>query len=290
MTKKVFLVTGASSGIGLDTVKTLAQQGHQVYAGVRTQASQNRLRLLTNVVPLILDVSCQEHIDKAVEVIATQSGRLDGLVNNAGLGGLGGVLDWTMTELQQLFAVNVFAPINLVKKCFDLLLHSGGRVVNIGSQGGLITSPFFGPYTMSKAALDTYSDVLEQELRHTGIYVSLVQPGNIATNMESNSKVISIERLQRAKPAFAQLVEPMLQNLLKEQIVDAKIRKPSKVDIVTEVILQALFDETPKKRYVVGTRFEAERLLNELMQRIAQVNESQALGYSDEQLIELLRQ
>jgi NAD(P)-dependent dehydrogenase (short-subunit alcohol dehydrogenase family) len=186
MDKRVALITGCSSGIGRALAEAFRRQGFLVVATARRAADVASLRH-DGWDAVALDVTKAESIALAVAHIKKDFGRLDVLVNNAGYGQFGALLDLEPDDLRRQFETNVFAPLALVRAALPCLLASGdARVVNIGSVSGILTTPFAGAYCASKAALHSLSDALRMELAPFGIHVITVQPGAIASRMGEN--------------------------------------------------------------------------------------------------------
>jgi short-subunit dehydrogenase len=139
------LVTGASSGIGNHLTYYLAERYHLVYATVRKDEDLAALAQIQNVLPIQLDVQNSNHITAALKLITMKGKGLYGLVNNAGIGGLGMFNTWTDEEIFEIFDINVFGPHRMINAFVRMLIESKGKIVNIGSQGGMITSKYFGP-------------------------------------------------------------------------------------------------------------------------------------------------
>ena len=283
MKQLAVLVTGAGSGIGLATTRALLQAGHAVFAGARRQAHLQMLQELgATAVPL--DVCDAAQVQQAALTVAqavAQAGHgLHGLVHNAGVGGLGVLQRWPDDELHALFDTNVYGPQRLTRALLPQLLAARGRVVCIGSQGGSITMPFMGPYTMSKFALEAYADCLRQELAPHHVGVSIVQPGAVATDIGDNGRAGTMRRLQATEPPFADAAAAVLASMKTpsaprpEEPESAGNRRAAAPEKVAQVVLQALFDETPQARYLVGTRWEGDRVITALIERLLDANAS----------------
>jgi len=187
ISQKVFLVTGCSTGIGAALAARLAQEGHVVYAGARS-ADRVQVDDAARIRPLTLDVGNDAHVAAALHTIAAEHGRLDGLVNNAGFGAMGPLVEMPLEQVRAQFDTNVFAPLNLVQQSIGLLRESkNGLVVNIGSVTGVFSVPFSGAYNSSKAAIHVLSDVLRMELAHCNVHVMTVYPGGVASEFGSNA-------------------------------------------------------------------------------------------------------
>jgi NAD(P)-dependent dehydrogenase (short-subunit alcohol dehydrogenase family) len=289
------LVTGASSGIGNDLTRSLAGQGHTVYATARQDEHLAELARIENVVPVFMDVRDPDMIMDALRLITRRGGGLYGLVNNAGIGELGFCSTWNDQDLIDIFDVNVFGPFRLTNACLPLLLESHGRVVNIGSQGGMISKKYYGPYTMTKHALEAYTVALGEELASHGVKVSIVQPGGIVTNIGNNSQPGTVARFKRAEPPFREEARAILESFNQpapgpdETAAESENnRKPSPPEIVTRAVEEALFSETPKQRDLVGTKWEGDRVIHALLDKLLDENDNPQHNYSQVELTALL--
>jgi len=289
------LVTGASSGIGAHLTRYLTERGHFVYATARKDKDLETLNQIESVTPIQLDVRSPKQIKAAHELIQEQGAGLYGLVNNAGIGGLGMMSTWTDEEMYEIFDVNVFGPHRMTNAFVRLLIESKGRIVNIGSQGGMITSKYFGPYTMTKFALEAYTEALHQELISYRVHVSVVQPGGIITDVGSNAMPGILARFQRAEAPFDEEAQQILQGFnqppqqSEESAVDEPEsetnRKPSSPKIVSTAVYDALFSDKPKMRYLVGTQWEGDRVINGLISKLLDENDNPQHNYSRDDLI-----
>jgi len=300
-TMRSVLVTGASSGIGNATARYLAERGCRVYGTVRNEKAAAELRRIPNVTPLRCDVTKPDQIREAVESVTAAGHGLYGLVNNAGLGELGMVSTWTDEELFHMFDVNVFGPFRMTNAFLPLLVESKGRIVNIGSQGGMLSKNYYGPYTMTKHALESYTQTLRVELEPYGVIASVVQPGGIVTNIGAASHEGTVARFRRAQPPFREEAEQILGFLTAlppggasanddatAQEESESNRKPSSPKIVAEAVYDALFSPAPKLHYLVGTKWEGDRVINALLSKLLDENDNPKHNYSREQLVALL--
>jgi NAD(P)-dependent dehydrogenase (short-subunit alcohol dehydrogenase family) len=301
-TTRSVLVTGASSGIGNATARYLAERDCLVYGTVRNEEAATRLREIPNVVPLMLDVTKPDEIADAVRTVTDAGRGLYGLVNNAGLGDLGMLSTWTDEELFHMFDVNVFGPFRMTNAFLPLLLESKGRIVNVGSQGGMLAKNYYGPYTMTKHAIEAYTETLRAELEPYGVLASVVQPGGIATNIGAASHEGTVARFRRAQPPFREEAEQILAYFSappppqEDTADDASAaesdanRKPSSPEIVAMAVYDALFSPAPKLHYLVGTKWEGDRVINALIAKLLDENDNPKHNYSRDELVRLLDQ
>jgi NAD(P)-dependent dehydrogenase (short-subunit alcohol dehydrogenase family) len=181
---KIILVTGGSSGIGEAIARVLTQHRHVVYAGSRTVRDDAPHKAGFN--QITLDVTDESSIQRAVDRIVAQHGRIDVLINNAGLGMAGPVENTSDSEARLIFNTNVFGVLNTCRICTPHLRASRGMIINITSIGGVFGLPFRGIYCSSKFAVEGISEGLSLELKPHGVRVVLLQPGDVKTNINAN--------------------------------------------------------------------------------------------------------
>ena len=180
------LITGCSSGIGRAMAHAFKAAGHEVWASARKPEDVAQLSAL-GFNAIQLDVNDQTQLAQLAEWLAHNGGGLDVLINNAGYGAMGPLLDGGVAGMQQQFETNVFSVVGVTRALFDLLRRNKGLVVNIGSVSGVLVTPFAGAYCASKAAVHALSDALRMELAPLGIRVLEVQPGAIDTHFAKNA-------------------------------------------------------------------------------------------------------
>lgn len=182
MKQQVILITGGSSGIGYETAKSLAKQGHIVYAAAR------RVELMKplcewGVHPLSLDVTDEASMQTAVSTLLSEQGRIDVLINNAGYGSLGAVENVTPEEAHRQLEVNVFGLARLIQLVLPTMrAQHSGRIINIASIAGKVTLANCGWYNVSKFAVEALSDALRMEVKPYGIKVVIIEPSAIKTD------------------------------------------------------------------------------------------------------------
>lgn len=184
---KNVLITGCSSGIGWTLALEFQQRGYRVWATARNLQSLQDLAD-KNIQLLSLDVNSESQVEEVVQTIIKTDGHLDMLVNNAGYGSMGPLIDLPGEELEHQFSTNVFAPMRLIRKVApQMCARKQGTIVNIGSVSGVLCTPFSGSYCASKAAFNVLSDVLRMELKPFGIRVVTVQPGAVQSRFADNA-------------------------------------------------------------------------------------------------------
>jgi NAD(P)-dependent dehydrogenase (short-subunit alcohol dehydrogenase family) len=247
------LVTGASSGIGAATARSLAENGCGVFAGVRTEGDARRIQtsLSPSVVePLVFDVTDPESIRRAADGLRDSTALLDGLVNNAGIAVPGPLEALDPADLRHQLEVNVVGQLAVTQAFLPALRAAVGRVVFVGSIAGKAAVPYAGAYNASKYALEGLADALRQELSEAGVAVSLIEPGVVDTPIWHKA----LDRLRNLAPT---LEGPVLADH-RDGLADFEHRleqaperglEPEKV---ADVILEALTTERPDSRYPVG--------------------------------------
>ena len=167
---KSILVTGASTGIGRNLAETLAENGYHVYAGARKDADLAELDAIDNITAVRLDVTKQDQVDAAVEMINEKGTGLYGLVNNAGVGGGGQVVDTPIEDQSFVYAVNVEGVYRTTKAFAPMVMESNGRIVTTGSIAGTLSAfPGFSAYAGSKHWIEAYTDTLATEMEPHGV-------------------------------------------------------------------------------------------------------------------------
>lgn len=176
MDKKIAVLTGGTSGIGMQTALALKSAGYTVYELSR------RAQGIEELNHLVADVTDEAAVKKAVDEIVVREGKIDVLVNNAGFG-ISGAVEFTKTEdAKRLFDTNFFGMVNMNRAVVPVMREAGqGRIVNISSVAGQIPIPFQTYYSAAKAATNSYTMALANELRPYGVTVCAVQPGDIKT-------------------------------------------------------------------------------------------------------------
>ncbi|UVL03117.1 MULTISPECIES: SDR family oxidoreductase [Pseudomonas] len=181
------LITGCSSGIGRALANAFRDAGHEVWATARKPEDVEQLSA-AGFTARQLDVNDSDALTQLADELQARHAGLDVLINNAGYGAMGPLLDGGVDAMRQQFETNVFAVVGVTRALFPLLCRARGLVVNIGSVSGVLVTPFAGAYCASKAAVNALSDALRLELAPFGIRVMEVQPGAIASQFASNAQ------------------------------------------------------------------------------------------------------
>lgn len=195
MADKVVLISGASAGLGQAAAEALAQQGHRVY-GTSRRAQWPREAIVAGR-PLIvpMDVTRDDSVEAVVRFVLEREGRLDVLVNNAGMGIAGALEDTSVEEARSQLETNLFGVHRLCRAVLPTLrAQRRGLMINVSSIGGIVTLPFQGFYSASKFALEAYSDALRLEVAPFGIDVCLVEPGDFRTGFTAARQLVSGHR------------------------------------------------------------------------------------------------
>lgn len=185
--KKVILVTGASSGLGLATATALVAAGHTVYGASRSAGKNKDVSFK----PLTMDVTDDASVAAAVDTIIKAEGKIDVLINNAGNGITGPLYAMPVEYAKKQFEVNFFGVVRVCSAVLPAMIEKGaGLVINVGSLAGLFGLPYQGLYSASKFAIEGYSESLRMELRNTGVKVTVLNPGDFKTDFTGNREKV----------------------------------------------------------------------------------------------------
>ncbi|MFI1355623.1 oxidoreductase [Streptomyces sp. NPDC020898] len=238
-TRPVALVTGASSGIGKETARALAAAGFEV---IGTGRKTSGLTPPAGVTYLDLDVGSDDSATAAVGEVIERFGRIDVLVNNAGIGSAGGVEENSVAQAQSVFNINVFGVMRMTKAVLPHMRAQGsGRVINISSVLGVIPQPFMAFYVSAKHAIEGYSESLDHEVREHGVRVLLVQPAYTRTSFDTNAA-----QPDTPLPLYAE------RRRVFDEVMAEAMEKGDDPAVVAKVIVTAATDKKPKLRYTAG--------------------------------------
>lgn len=246
MTKKVALVTGASSGIGYDTAVKLQKAGFTVYGAARRVEKMKELEN-KGIKIIALDVTDETSMTTCVDTIIGNEGRLDVLINNAGFGSYGTIEDVPMEEARMQIEVNVFGLARMTQLVLPhMRKNKFGRIINISSMGGKVYSQYGGWYHATKHAVEAISDCLRLETKEFGIDVVVVEPGGIKTDWG----IIAADKLERTAEGSA------YKKGIKESADRMRKRYSgnnlSDVSVISKTIVKGATARKPKTRYLIG--------------------------------------
>ncbi|MGB1270488.1 MAG: SDR family NAD(P)-dependent oxidoreductase, partial [Endozoicomonas sp.] len=231
--KKNVLITGCSSGIGRTLALDFENRGYRVWATARRLESIQNLAE-KNIFIEPLDVTCEEQVKQVVERIMTLDGHLDVLVNNAGYGSMGPLIEVPKEELEQQFATNVFAPMALIRAVApSMCARRQGMIVNIGSVSGVLVTPFSGSYCASKAAFNSLSDALRMELKPFGVQVITVQPGAVRSRFADNASD-ALDRVLKPDSLYIDIEEGLRDRARASQ------KKPTEAEVFCRQLIDRL--------------------------------------------------
>jgi NAD(P)-dependent dehydrogenase (short-subunit alcohol dehydrogenase family) len=237
--RPVALVTGASSGIGKAAALALVAAGFDV-AG--TSRDSSRAAPLGGVTFVDLDVASDASVTAAVRQVMERFGRIDVLVNNAGMGAIGAVEESSVAQAQEVFNVNVFGVMRMTKAVLPHMRDRGhGRIINLSSVVGFLPSPYMAAYAASKHAIEGYSESLDHEVRDHGVRALLVQPAYTSTGFEANSP-----RPDTPLQVYAE------QRHAFDRMMQTAIQEGDDPAVVAKAIVAAATDPKPKLRYTAG--------------------------------------
>ena len=282
--QKSILVTGASTGIGRHLAESLAEAGHHVYAGARKDADLAALDAIENITAVRLDVTRQDQVDAAVAMITGKGTGLYALVNNAGVGGGGPVLETPVEDQTFVYDVNVEGVYRTTKAFAPLVVESKGRIVTTGSIAGTLSAfPGFSAYAGSKHWIEAFTDSFAEEMKPFDVTVSVVEPGNYKSNIRRSSVA---RRMEKVKSASGDVPAEMKETYEKTAERELSYKEP---DEVTQAFMHALFDEKPLRRYVVVPNAEEQAwTIGTKVNELVQLNTWGPYSYSRDELVKML--
>ncbi len=287
--EKAVLITGATTGIGRMAAEHLAANGYFVYAGARKQSDIDELNKLDNIQAVRLDVTVQEDIDAAVAHVRKEGRGLWGLVNNAGVNVVGPLIEFSDEDFDFVYEVNVRGVFKVTKAFAPLIIESSGRIVNISSVSGIGTGAAYGPYSMSKHAIEAFTDALHQEMSAIGVHVSAVEPGNYSSEI---GKTRCERMLAKADAGESQYWNEMMQEHIdycRERVAPDFRAETQEPVAVAEAIQHALFAGIPRKKYLVTpSRGAAGWITRSLVSDLLDYNTDAEFGFSRDEIVEIM--
>ena len=249
--QKSILITGCSSGIGLDCAKTLHAHGWTVFASCRQQKDCDRLKMMGIEAPR-LDHADPVSITETIQYILTKTnGKLDAVFNSGAFAVPGAVEDLPTDALRSIYETNLFGYHEVIRQVIPIMRAQGkGKILNCSSVLGFVAIPWRGAYNSTKFALEGLTDTLRIEMRNTNINVILIEPGPIGTKIRENSiphfeRWVDWENSPRKKQYETDLIKRLYQPKNKPDAFELP------VSAVTKVVMKALESHHPKPRYYV---------------------------------------
>ena len=243
--KSVVLITGCSTGIGRALSQEFNKQNFIVYATDRKLETLSELKK-EGINTLTLDINIDKNIKHVISQILDEQRKIDVLVNNAGYSSICPIAEIPITELRQQFETNIFSAINLIQHVVPQMIKNGsGKIVNIGSVSGILTTPFAGAYCASKASLHSLSDALRMELSPFNIKVITVQPGAIKSNLGETSKN-SVARNINPDSMYASILDSI------NERADYSQQDPTPTEIFVRQLVKEIKNENPKNIIRLG--------------------------------------
>ncbi len=244
--KKVILITGASSGMGKVTAEKLIKEGHTVYTVARRIDQMQDLASIGGK-PLQMDVTNEADIEKVVDTIIQNEGKIDVLWNNAGYGLYGSVEDVSLEEARKQMEVNVFGLAAVTQKVVPFMRkQKSGLIINTSSVGGKVYFPMGAWYHASKHTVEGLSDCLRLELKPFGIDVVILEPGFIATEFGS-VLLNNFEKISKDS-AYSDMMNAIITNTKKTEAEGGN----SQPTVIADAVSKIIKTKNPKTRYSVG--------------------------------------
>jgi short-subunit dehydrogenase len=253
---KIILITGASTGIGLETAIQLAEQGHKVFASMRnieksTLLKQTAEKRGVKLNIMQLDVLDDQSIANCISEIIKSNERIDVLINNAGAGFIRTMEQASMDEIKQVMDVNFYGPIRCSKAVLPFMRkQKSGHIINISSVGGLVGQPVNEIYCAAKFALEGLTESLATYLEpYFGIHISLIEPGGVITEFGNNLT----NYFNSTGGILNDDYKPLMENYMgyrasfTDEVKEKVFQKPAQI---AEIIIKCMNDPHPKVRYM----------------------------------------
>jgi NAD(P)-dependent dehydrogenase (short-subunit alcohol dehydrogenase family) len=278
---KTILITGASSGFGRGTAETLHRAGHTVYASMRGMHGKNReaaeaLRKL-GIKTVEVDVRADASVDAGIKNVLAEAGKIDVLVNNAGIGSAGVTEAFTTEQAKAIFDTNVIGLLRVTRAVLPSMRQQHeGLIINIGSIFGRVTFPFLGIYGASKFAVEALTDSLRYEVSQLGIEVVEVQPSTYPTNFLASIQTPAGTEVTKSYGAVGRIPDAMFKSLTSTFEGKDAPNPHDVADAIAKLVAQS--KGTRAARTVVGAAFGSDRANEDVAPLQAKVVE--ALGLS----------
>ncbi len=281
--QKAVLITGASTGIGRNMAETLAREGFFVYAGARKDEDLAELDAIDNVKGVRLDVTKQDQVDAAVAFVRKEGRGLWAVVNNAGVGTRAPVAAVTDDELDFVFGVNVTGVVRVTRAFIPLIVENRGRIVTTGSIAGIRSGAGSSVYSMSKHAIEAFTDSLAAEMADAGVQVSVIEPGAYKSRIRRSAIARMTGDIEAAGDTVSDEMRAQAQQMAEREVA---LDEP---DDVSAALLHALTADVALRRYLVTPNAEqAEGTVRSLIRELVELNEWQQNGFSRDELVKML--
>ena len=248
---KVVFITGASSGLGLAIAEYLSKNGHIVYG-----TSRKSILPAGDVKMLVADVTDQESLERAIAKIIAERGRLDVVVNNAGLGIASPVETAPIQDVQRVLDTNVTGVLRVIQTVAPIMrLQKSGLIINISSIGSEIGLPYRGIYSASKAAVDRLTEALRTELAPFGVQACTIQPGGVQTDINKNRLRVELPEESVYRESFDRSYD----------LINQSVEKGMEANEFGKLVLHIIQQKKVKALYRLGNKTEK---LSVLLKRI----------------------
>ena len=283
--QKTVLITGASSGLGLRMTEILSSNGFLVYAGVYKQEDFKRLDAMDNVEAVQFDVTNTDQIANAVKVIEAKGRGLYGLINNAGVALFGPMIEVDVQQLHYQMDVNVYGPYRVTQAFAPLIIKSKGRIATTGSIAGIRSGSMFGLYSMSKHAVEAYTEALSQELARFDVTVGVIEPGNYASQIGNTALQRIIDTDYWPENTQYKQERANMFNAL------PSVTKGKNPKDVADAALHFMSNKKPKMRYMVTpNETQADTIIRASLSKALQLNQGQVYSFDEATLIKMLKE
>jgi short-subunit dehydrogenase len=238
--RQVVFITGVSSGFGKRIAVLLSSKGYAVYGTTRKEIETDH-----NVTILKADVTDATSIKLAVDTVIKKEGRIDILINNAGLGISGAIEEFSVDDIKIQMGTNVVGVVNTIQAVLPVMRKQGsGTIINVSSIGGLMGLPFQGFYSASKYAIEGLSEALRMEVKQFNIKVVVIEPGDFATNFTANRKIVANGTTNSAyKEQFSKTLA----------IIEKDEKGGMPPEFLANKILKIIQKKNPCHRYVISS-------------------------------------
>ncbi len=281
--QKAVLITGASTGIGRNMAETLAAEGFFVYAGARKDEDLAELNAIDNVKGVRLDVTSQADVDAAVALVQKEGHGLWALVNNAGVGTRAAVAEVTDDEIDFVFGVNVTGVVRVTRAFIPMIVESQGRIVTTGSIAGIRSGPGGSVYSMTKHAVEAFTDSLAAEMAESGVQVSVIEPGAYKSRIRRNAITRMTGNFEAAGGTVTDEMRAQAKQMAEREVA---LDEP---DDVSAALVHALSADVALRRYLVTPdKQAADRTVRALVRELVELNQWEQNGFSRDELVQML--